>query len=241
MCTGWLVKCKTWINGWAHGGSVIPLLNVSTAGDPPIQLGGTPQDECSGTQLVCIGCQPFVNELWMGILDEACGWASWKRLTDSVHQTGFVHGLNWWMTQRWDSWMKLRNRVYRSGSLAVYKKLEAGRPGNEARVPSMNTISKLSCTCLNGFPNISSFLCGGKSQLTLKWLNHLLLPYLCDLHCVCKTWTHRWDTQTRSWICIAHKLNSRHWQDSWMRQDNRWDSWMVLQDETHLVGKTSSQ
>ena len=44
--------------------SVIPLLNVSTctAGDPPIQLGRTPQDQCSGTQLVCRGCQPFVNE-----------------------------------------------------------------------------------------------------------------------------------------------------------------------------------
>ena len=42
--------------------SVIPLLNVSTAGDPPIQLGRTPQDQCSGTQLVCRGCQPFLNE-----------------------------------------------------------------------------------------------------------------------------------------------------------------------------------
>ena len=40
-------------------------INVSTctAGrDSPIHLGRTPQDQCSGSQLVCGGCQPFRNE-----------------------------------------------------------------------------------------------------------------------------------------------------------------------------------
>jgi len=40
----------------------IQLLFTRAAGDPPIHLGRTPQDQCTGIQLTCRGCQPFVNE-----------------------------------------------------------------------------------------------------------------------------------------------------------------------------------
>ena len=95
---------------------------------------------------------------------------SWTKLMDDTemglmektHRQGspnWIRGLNWWMTQRWDSWMGLSDRVYWSGlmdythgrdtrigimdeshgqglpkwtwSLAVYKKMEAGRPAWE--------------------------------------------------------------------------------------------------------------
>ena len=40
----------------------IQLLFTRAAGDPPIHLGRAPQDQCTGIQLACRACQPFVNE-----------------------------------------------------------------------------------------------------------------------------------------------------------------------------------